>query len=753
MRTRERYTFELQCGDKTHIANPIYDKLSKKWQQESNQIFFRQSLDGQLQFVNADYEFIRKCDMAEDIMLTIYRDGKKYIECYFRVVDCDIDENHKSIKVKPKSRDVYNTILDKYNEEYDLLKQNPQLSDVSMDIRPTLQVYELGADYVANYIGGTLYKKSVTPILDLSDYEHFNFGKEYVGTIITTEDTTGSDLRHIVFLGSGNWVATENRNEYVFILQDRDMYLQRPYRMKLRRLIAEGNVYITMEKYTDSNGWTTLYEYKNESTYDKFISYSELNKLKSINLYYTDSGSQVTLNLAIKADFNFSQLNTRILFKGEGGVDIDSQDPFNWSSIYDKSAGVAFTNGLIVGNDVSTDITQFGKVKGEDVYYVPPVADYNYADNLSKYIPVLEEQRTGRISYWLKVDDLLEDLDNIYTTKKTLKDWVSLYETLRVLLKAIDPNIKILHGSTSSMFLFNRTNPLTNLSEQGEMFVLAKSNATTLEYDYSATKTPITIGKVLEWLKTMNIYWDIYELEDGRKIFRLEHLCYYLNGMNYNNNSRKIIDLKTIFDVRNGKHYAYRTNKWKYDISDSMPTTIFYKWAEEVSVPFEGKAMRAVKRLSDEKQETIGTDTFVSDIDYVFANSNEVSKDGFMVVQAYRSNTTEPYAIKYYDCNIDGRDYKLQNGLLSALYIQKSYLPYNLAFRQAEITDGAIVDVKLMKKIRQNDIEFFAPRDIEIDEYTLLTTEVGNGTISDMVQEINSDKIKVTLKYPIDNEY
>lgn len=755
MRTRERYTFELRCGNNTHIANPLYDKLSKKWQQESNQIFFRQSIDGQLQFVNDDYEFIRRCDMAEDIVLTIYRDSKKYIECYFRVADCDIDENHKSLKVKPKSRDSYNTILDKYNEEYDLLKQNPQLSDVSMDVRPTLQVYELGADYIDTYIGSSYYKKKVTPVYSLKD--EFNFdAKTFAHCCIKEYDTSGEFGKDLLgnYIGLSNWttIGGSGATAHFYIVKDDNpayrILLDRYYTsypdntevVEIKLQVYIGGDDITGDIQT-SDEWRTIAQYYDAENNRDYTLFDDMKNAQTIPLY---KNGELILKLE---NYNFAIVYFRLLYMNSNiESNIDEEDYFVFSEIYNHTQKLEQNNIIEYSSNQSSEETIYGKDSQTKMYYQSPRPETD------RYVPILQDQWGNGTSLWLNVYEVMEMHSNLIVNK-TLKDWVSLYETIRVLLKAIDPSINIQHGSPSSMFLFNRTNPLTNLSQQGEMFLLAKSNATTLEYDYSATKTPITLGKVLEWLKTMNIYWDIYELEDGRKIFRLEHLSYYLNGMNYSGNSRKIIDLKTIFDVRNGKHYAYRTNRWKYDISDSMPTTIFYKWAEEVSVPFEGKAMRAVKRLSDEKQETIGTDTFVSDIDYVFANSNEVSKDGFIVVQAYRADSTQPYAIKYYDCNIDGRDYKLQNGLLSALYIQKSYLPYNLAFRQAEVADGTIVDVKLMKKIRQNDIEFFVPRDMEIDEYTLLTTEVGNGTISDMTQEINSDKIKVTLKYPIDDEY
>ena len=738
-KVRNRYKFEMQCGERTHTANPIYKDLKKEWKQESGQIFFRQSLSGQLDFVGDDYEFILGCDFGDDIVLNIYHLGNKYIESYFRRTDCTVDIDHKIISVQPKVKDEYKAILDKYNEEYDLMKHNPKLSDVSMDVRPTLQVYTLGSDYVANYIGSTMYKKPVSPIYDMENYGYLNF----VDTVGVTAMVTFT-LYEEQFLGRcmasvSTWNTEENETyDYLYMYDVEDV--TRPYRLRLERGKETMLVYIYFEIYTQAEGWQILYRR------EPMIEFVNLSSLDTLAMY--PIGRSEALQYEMVLDFSYNQIFTRLLCKGSNDAEVIEQDIFNTSSIYNQAVPIRMQDNLIVSTATSSEITKYGLVKGQTEQYYVPTTDET---NINKYIPLVENKWSGKFSFWLKLQEGLIDLEAIYTVQKTLKDWVSLYEAIRVLLKAVDDTVSFRKTSISSQFLFALNNPVSGEVNQGELFLLAKSNATKLEYEYSATKTPITIGKILDWLKTYNVYWDIYEF-NNEKVLRIEHISYYMNGCSYGESGYNTIDLRQVYDTRNGKNFAFRTNNWKYDTNTEQPTTLFYKWMDEVSIPFEGEAMRAVKRLTDEHQETRSTDTFTSDIDYIFANSNDVSKDGFVVVQASKE-TSESTAskIKYYATTIDGRQYNLQNGLLSTAYLQKYYLPYDLAFDQAEITSGEIVDVKQKKRLRTHDITFFLPKDVEINEYTLLTTLVGNGKIGQLTQLMSNEEYTATLKYELDN--
>ena len=753
MRLRDRYKFVLKCGDVEHVATPIYSSLKKVWEQENGEIFFREKLEGELKFDRADYEFIRSCDFGKQIDLTLYKANNKgdmevYWKGYFRKTDCTTDINHKVISVKPKPNDRYKLISDKLNEEYDLLKHNPKMSDVSMKVRPMLQVYELGADYVNCYIGSSYFKQEVSPIYSLADRGYLHFASELLACAFVSDNRTSLDLGEM-YMATGDWSVDPNQNNtYYFGLSDRDMYLNRPYRIMLKLLSADQRVYIYMEEYDKLKGWQTKYTYKNAETYQTWINTSELQTLSKLKLYTLDkSGSgTLTLNLAVEFDFNFIQIVARLLLKDVGVAEISEEDTFVNSSIYNTVQNIKLNNLLQISNNVSTEITQWGKVKDEDVYYVPSIQ----TEQMWQYEPLCIESWRGHVSFWIKINDFLAELDKRYTTQKTLKDWISLYEAIRVLLQAIDPEVGITHGSGSSMFLWNNTNPLTSLQNQGEMFLLQKSNATKLEYDYSANKAPITLGRILNWLKTFNVYWDIYEI-NGKPYMRIEHKLFYMNGGAYVKQNKAEIDLRNIADTWGGKTYAFETNNWKYEDVNNIPTTIYYKWADEVSMPFEGEAMKVVDNpYGEEHQETRNAEVFTSDIDYIFANSEKVSKDGFVVVQGSKASGDTAYAITFYDVEINGRQYHLQNGFLSVAYMQKYYMPYDMPGKQMEITGGEIIESVYTRQLRQNQVKFALPQGTAIDMYSPIATEVGIGTIATIEQDLDSEFYTATLKY--DNE-
>lgn len=756
IRKRDRYRFLLKCGDVEHVATPIYNGLKKVWEQESGEIFFREKLEGTLKFVGKDYAFVRGCDFAKQIDVEIYKttdDGQQtteelYWKGYFRKTDCETDINHGMISVKPKPNDKYKLMMDKLSEEYNLVKHNPKMSDVSMTVRPMLQVYELGADYVNNIIGSNSYKQTVSPIYDLTNYGYMHFGIEQLACANIRQNLTGLDLGE-AYLGSGDWTQDPNQsNTYYFGLSDRDMYMNRPYRIMMKLLSDDQHIYIYMEEYTDSNGWQTKYTYKNPETYQQWITRTELSTLSKLKLYTLDDGNNATLNLAVEFDFNFVQVNARLLTRGFYEPNISEEDTFVQSEIYDNVSRINLTNRLTISNATSEEITQWGTVENEEgIYYVPTTIE----ENISQYEPIAQDLWRGYISFWIKIYDLSVEFENRYSKTKTLKDWYSLYEVIRVLLKAIDPNVTVSHGSASSMFLWGKTNPITGMENQGEMFLLQKSNATKLEYDYSATKAEITLKKIFDWLKTFNVYWDVVEYFDGRLVLRLEHKLFYMNGESYNSNNITNIDLRNIYDTRNGKDYAYLTNNWKYEDVNNVATKIYYKWMDEVSLPFEGEALTAVDNpYGEEHQETRTAEAFTSDIDYIFANSETVSKDGFVVVQGYKGEGERAYKIHFYDTTINGRQYHLQNGLLSVAYMQRYYMPYDMPSRQMTITGGDVIDVVRTKQLRQNEVKFALPKGMEINEYTTLTTEAGVGTILRMEQDLSTEIYTTTLKY--DNE-
>lgn len=743
-----RYKFLLKCGDVEHVATPIYKELKKVWEQESGEIFFRQKLEGNIKFQGLDYDFIRSCSFGAEISLDVYKRGELYWSGYFHKIDCETDINHEVITVSPKPNDRYKLIMDKLNEEYDLLKHNPKMSDVSMRVRPMLQVYELGNTKIDVYISDNYHNKTVTPIYSINT--DWNFGAitfahcrlgEYDITSEWGEELKGS------YAGLGNWRTIDD----VGATAQFYMPLSNPfYRVVLDRYYPTvGNpddntevVEIRLEAYIGewtgddinlSDQWREIagyYDYENSRAW---IPFNELKEQTSIPLYSAPEVVFTTLE-----NFNISIIYARILYcNPNADSNITEDDTLCFSELYNTAVPVSINEYAYISDFLSDDETKYGRDKESGKYYRP-------IENSRIYEPVAQALWGNGISAWIDVHSITV----AYTDKeieKVLKDWISMYEAMRVLLGEIDPDVKISHTSRSSQFLYSQNNPVSKLHNQGEYFLLQKSNATKLEYDYAATKTPIKLSDILSWLKTINVYWDIIDF-NGEPTLRVEHLIFYLNGGNYETTNHNQINLLEVLNPWNNKNYGYHTNRWKYE-DVNTPTNILYKWMDEVSEPFEGEAMKAVERWTPEHQETRSTNRFTSDIDYIFANANDVSKDGFAIVQGYKAENDKPYKILSHTEIIDGRTFDMQNGVMSAVYFQRHYLPYDLFFSQAKITGGSTVEIKSVKKLRQNEVTFFLPDEETIDEYTVLTTEAGDGTIVRLEQDMSSEQYKAILKY------
>lgn len=749
----------LKCGDVEHVATPIYNGLKKVWEQESGEIFFREKLEGTLKFVGKDYAFVRGCDFAKQIDVEIYKttdDGQQtteelYWKGYFRKTDCETDINHGMISVKPKPNDRYKLMMDKLSEEYNLVKHNPKMSDVSMTVRPMLQVYELGADYVNNIIGSNSYKQTVSPIYDLTNYTYMMFGATPMCVAKPIQIYTQSLIDNL-FFNIEDWKvqgdSTNTQLLYVYSDDEKHRLV-----LKSTQSVSENNgekaYRITIEKQQSSGDWLLFGAYKNTDDNREWMTRVELETATLVKLYLYGTNTGITNDLVAEFEFDFTTICGRYIYLSNTEGNIDEEDSFIQSTIYNTVTPFNFRANyrLIASDHTSTDITQFGKIEGEeDLYYVPT----NNPNEIMHYEPILEKSWSSNWSFWINIQDVLE-IESAYSKTKTLKDWYSLYEVIRVLLKAIDPNVTVSHGSASSMFLWGNTNPITGMENQGEMFLLQKSNATKLEYDYSATKAEIKLKQIFDLLKTFNVYWDVVEYPDGRLVLRIEHKLFYMNGESYNSSNITNIDLRNIHDTRNGKDYAYLTGNWKYEDVNNVATKIYYKWMDDVSLPFEGEVMTAVDNpYGEEHQETRTAEAFTSDIDYIFANSETVSKDGFVVVQGYKGEGERAYKIHFYDTTINGRQYHLQNGLLSVAYMQRYYMLYDMPSRQMTITGGDVIDAIRTKQLRQNEVKFALPKGMEINKYTTLTTEAGAGTILRMEQDLSTEIYTTTLKY--DNE-
>ena len=236
------------------------------------------------------------------------------------------------------------------------------------------------------------------------------------------------------------------------------------------------------------------------------------------------------------------------------------------------------------------------------------------------------------------------------------------------MLKEIDPSISFLKDSSHSQFLFgisqdNQTNPLG--FEQRYLAINPKSNIVHTAYTVPAQKAPMTLGQMLDMLKY--VYGCQWDVENGR--LRIEHIKYYKNGKSYDTLPTTGLDLRNYGSYRNGYPYTKGQQEIEYE-KNELVERFEYKWMDDVSFAFKGNPINVLSPIAEAGNvEKIELNKFTSDLDFIIANTGDVSLEGYGLSEYNNHNKST----EYWETTIKGQRYKLQNGKLSFLYHHKTY--------------------------------------------------------------------------------
>ena len=149
-------------GINGRTVNPNYkNDLSKEYELESSQQFFRAKLSGKLSFVRDDFDWLDAQDFSTEFILLLEESldgGKKWTEYYkgkFMKTDCTWDEDNKKCEVQPDVYDQYNDVIAGLDKEYNIIPLAPEMTSLTIMKRPLIQVYIPGDDVVSCFLGGT----------------------------------------------------------------------------------------------------------------------------------------------------------------------------------------------------------------------------------------------------------------------------------------------------------------------------------------------------------------------------------------------------------------------------------------------------------------------------------------------------------------------------------------------------------------------------------------------------------------------
>lgn len=708
------------------IVHPLYTELKRKFGKENEQEFFRETIEGSLTFIGADYLLVKNKSIEDVIYMTIEQKDKGQTEAqytviyeaYFSKTDCEIDNDNRSCKVKLSPKDAYSGIMKNIENKYDLIRLAPALTQIGVYKRPLVQVYIAGAGTISNYLAGTQYETDVYNVVtdsnELTNKHHFAFfaaynevevkavphqwfNGKYYGTNGTYTKLDGSY--------SIKWNYGGDLNFGYLSLEDRDGV--KLYRSQIIEWKDNRYFYIDVS----------------EITFDRVVEEPTFPK--------SFGGNTVLLQKI------FQRLLLDLSeFDGKPTGRLSSEDVYPTNSNYLYAAPLV-GNYFYTSTKVQEVPTEYG-VNDEGKYFVdnflPAVV------GAGKLYPVCRS-RWGNMSIWFEYDLSYNALEERARKKYILKHSFAISDVIKTLLTQVDPTLH--HEATEeySRFLYGTSIPLTGAPYS--VFITPKSNILKGEYDQPAKKAETTLSDIFKMLRdTMKLYWFI----DGDKL-RIEHISYFMSGGSYTGTGTVGIDLTNLRYAKSKQLFTFKTNTLKYDKTD-LPSRFEFSWMDDTTNTFAGFPIDVRSNYVQEgKKEDIRVANFSSDVDYMLLSPGDFSSDGFALLGAVQKSgkwelpfVTVPLTDK------SGNNYTVtpQNGYMSFLHLVKYYM-YDMPAANIEHEGDKTVTVQRLRRSMTQDLSF--TYDTTPDPIKLMTTDVGNGKPLTMTEDLTTREITVSLTY------
>lgn len=713
-------------------VNPSYKKLDRKIDKESGYQFYREKIDGNMKLLREDYDYLAAFDFDQEIFIDI-EDPDNFFNKYtgvFYKTDCKWDADNRAVELKFDTDDNYTDLLGGLDKTFNLVEEAPELQELVLRKRPIIQVYIPGDKVVTNILGGAYWEQEiqVDPVFDhstlVNTYKFFNTQNirsistgyaPFLSTDVTGEYDTNGDSNNGLYT-----LITETDTVYISFVR---------YRYIIRRISDSADLYQT--------GWSNW-----RDTSINTLVFNGING-ETGSFYFTD--------YRIYTRYYTDLLDVR----GTGTYPVPETDIVPNNSNYKRIIGYDMgTTQFAVYNQFVDYPTKFGRVPGD-----APNAQQYYKEflvsvttGLSNPVPVSSSSWKA-VSLWFFTDLDIRYTEFIDGQDFELRDSYPIHSVIQTLLRAIGSNLTFKNTTDFSEILYSETNPLggfTFLDFDGgtllndysgnlNLFITPKSNILIGDYDHPAQRAEITLNQVLKMLR------EVFKLEwhvEGNRL-RIEHVSWYQKGGSY---GTTIVgsDLTLLKQPRNQKSWGFNQNKWEFDKED-MPERFEYGWADDVSFAFEGFPIQIennhVQKGRIEDKNVAG---FTSDIDFLMANPQEASKDGFALIGAI--NDAGFYRIPYIEYNIGfNSEVIMQNGFLSWLYLHPKFHVYDLPSDNVNINNTSTTLFSNITKKKKQEVTY--PATGNINPYQLVKTDLGNGIIDKMTVNMESRMIKATIKH------
>lgn len=725
------YKFTLSINGATPgQVYPAYgDDLAKEFTMESNEMFFRAKLSGDLTFVGPDFTTINSAAFDAKFSLVMYISydrGTTWTEYWrgkFYKTDCDFDADDRNVVVKPQVDDDYEAVIAGMDKEYSLIELAPECVSVNYDKRPLVQVYVPGEEVIGCFLSNMWWEQECESVLETDMYSENETRLHHLGfypatkkrSAYITDYYNGATLPVDSFIGNQpdplNGPYTLTNGSYSFVVEH-------------EQLPSGG----TQRNYYLKQGDTVLY-----TTFQLFVVGSQPTPPPiDITLSAaTGSGAVGSVRFMIRDIAVYSRMLADKISDGtHTGFAIPNDDMVDNNRNYKYAIGYNFEPSIIISNELSTTATKWGNYQ-PGRYYIQPF-DPNLQTRLG--FPVSRGSWT-RTSIWYKEVPASHFAEVAWRTPSVLKDAYPLSSAISVLLGQIAPSITHQNNENYSHFLYE-TNPISGVDQT--IIIAPKSNVVNAGYDEPAQKAMVKLSDITDMLRDcFRCYWF---LDNGK--FRIEHIEYFRNGGSYERDVHVVgVDLTADLNVRSMKNWAYMTSKYKFS-KPEMAARYEFGWMDDVTEPFEGNPIDIISGyVNPDNVQKIDVAQFTSDIDYILLNPNAVSKDGFALLAA--ATQSGEYVLPYYSYTENSQDYYLQNAWVSFRLLQTYYL-YDMPAKYIKL-NGVQFQAYGVKRLKTQEVNFPALYDVDVSK--LVKTNLGDGEIQKISINLSSRNAKATLMY------
>jgi len=712
----------LDVGGATREVFPIYDDLTIQQARVEGEVFMRGTLETEFTFVRGDFDYLLGLDIDDEIVIIIEKavtvptysglgysgTTVNYTEKWrgvFTKTDCEWDEDAKLVKVKPRTRDDYEKVMEALNKEFNLIDLAPAKTIVNWFKKPIIQAYLFDSDFVANFTQGNYWESPVvgsTDAISLVNTYYFTLGTDVI--YIPGDSSLNPDV-------SGKYsVATGLREDGVYqIIAGTPITIER---------VSDGATMYTGVAGEDFLNATNFLEPAGSLT-SNIDGTSQVQGFR-ISVYYRYFTDQeviagvptfpVPTNDIVAINDNY----TRVI-----GLSADNAEPFSGHQAEPTPYGVFDEDADNFAGEYFTQYTPAGA----------PAVGAAYPLSRSSW---------GFYSLWFFFDPFLIGVEEDYSTYVFLEDAYRLPDVVSAFLSEIDSSLTHEETSAYSMFFYSTSAPMRTTRYYPMM--TPKSNVLVGNYDQPAKRAPLRFGEILQLLKDFyQVYWHI----DGGK-FKLEHIEYFEKGGSYAMDNIGA-DLTVELNPKNRKVWAYETAKYTYDKAE-MPERIEWNWMDPQSPVFEGYPIEMINpRVEKGNVIQKSMARFAADIDYIQTNGGEISTEGFVWMEAEKIGRTgfrSPYEIPTVEIVFDNLTLNIQNGLATLAYAHEEYHKYRLPCEDVKINNAATTAESVIKTKIQ-EIEF--PDETLTNTIQLVTTTLGNGKPRRREIDLISNMTKTTL--------